>query len=104
MDEKTSERNRPLLQIHQPEAELGSITDPQPASATHLISVVQQHEEPRYSHEAPPERVAFQKEPSNIGFLHLSPPKQYLSYLPGYTMIVAFLHSSTYSQFPHFFH
>lgn len=89
---KQVERNRPLLQIHQPEAELASITDPQPASATHLISMAQQHEEPHCSHVAPPERDAFQKEPSSIGFLHLSPQKQHLSYLRGYTTIVAFLH------------
>lgn len=61
-EEKQVERNsQTLLQIHQPEAELGNSMHPQPASAFHSTSTTQQHEKHQYSGEVPPERDAFQK-------------------------------------------
>lgn len=65
---KQVERNRSLLQIHQPEAELGSVNNPQPTCATHVIIVIQQCEELHCSHELPPERDAFQKNPQTLAF------------------------------------
>jgi len=68
-EEKQVERNSwPPLQIHWPEAELGNIMHPHPASAPRLTSTIQQHEQHQYSGEVLPERDAFQKNPQTSAF------------------------------------
>lgn len=65
---KQMERNiQSLLQVHQPEAELGNSTQPQPSPALCSSRMIQLHEEHQHSGGVPPEQNAFQK-PTNTFF------------------------------------
>lgn len=87
-EEKQVERNsQPLLQIHQPKAELGNTMHPQPASAPWQVA----WRAPLFTW-GPSWKRCFPKKIPNIGFFHRRHPQQHLRYLSMYKTIVAFLH------------